>query len=192
MQAAWKQAQAATWLQQTSPSDGCNICSWCYPPRSIPRCCKYTNAVPDAVAVHALAHQVCWHACCAVLCCLQEIDRRKQEQAEAAAFIAAASRPPPGSEHQLEQQQQQPSSKQDDEDADAEFAYQGPVGGLGSSSSNAATAAAAAAGLGSSSSAPSDADMDEYERERQRRLKMSGEDAFAARGRLGGCVLCCY
>jgi hypothetical protein len=28
--------------------------------------------------------------------------------------------------------------------------------------------------------------MDDYERERQRRLKMSGEEAFAARGRRGG------
>ncbi|WIA42186.1 hypothetical protein OEZ86_009449 [Tetradesmus obliquus] len=119
----------------------------------------------------------------------QEIERRKQEQAEAAAFIAAAARPPPGSENQLNQQQQQPI-KPEDEDADAEFAYQGPMGGLGSSSSNAAAAAAAAAGLGSSSNAASGdaaaADDDEYEQERQRRLKMSGDDAFRARGRLGG------
>lgn len=103
----------------------------------------------------------------------QEIERRKREQAEAAAFIAAASKPPPGMEA--------PAAVTTAEDDD-EFVYKG---GLGSGQQQ-QHADDAAAGPGPGSAAGGADDMDDYERERQRRLKLSGDEAFAARGRLRG------
>eukprot|EP00879_Flechtneria_rotunda_P014992 GHRR01015666.1.p1 GENE.GHRR01015666.1~~GHRR01015666.1.p1 ORF type:complete len:276 (+),score=95.46 GHRR01015666.1:88-915(+) len=127
----------------------------------------------------------------------QEIERRKREQAEAAAFVAAAAKPPLGAPPLTQQQQYS-------DDDEAEHTFQGlgataagfkqepgikqdpdeGFSGLGLGSSG--TAAGGSSSGEAPAAAASDNGMDEYERERQRRLKMSGEDAFKARGRVSG------